>query len=107
MESMENTDHFTRKIIIALLREDLRSNKLLLGLEQLGLIVDRYTLDVSDLVFELMGCTDKETNALLEVYREAMDEAVTIQDVDDAEKLNKMAEETYKKLLAAKQALKE
>jgi L-arabinose isomerase len=105
MEGIENTGISNERLTLTLLREDLRSNKLLLGLEQLGVSAERYTLDVSDLVFELMGCSESEANALMDVYREAMDLAVTIQDVEEADTLEKMAREAYKKLLAAKQSL--
>lgn len=105
MGNIENTGVSNERLILTLLREDLRSNKLLLGLEQLGVDAERYTLDVSDLVFELMGCSESEANALMDVYREAMDQAVTIQDVEEGDTLEKMAQEAYEKLITARQSL--
>ena len=98
MENTENTGITVERIILILLREDLRSNKLLLGLEALGINADRYTLDVSDLVFLLMGCTKTEADALMDVYRDIMDQAVTIRDVEEQGILDAMAVNAFSQL---------
>jgi hypothetical protein len=105
MESIDNTGVSSRSIILTLLREDLRSNKLILGLEALKVDADLYTLDVSDLVFELLGCTKEQADQLLDLYRELMDQAATIEDIEQCGGLDQMAEAACYKLLEAKQLL--
>lgn len=71
---MTNITH--KKLVISLIREDLVHQRLLSGLNALGLHADDYSLNLSELIFALMGYTagevpDRLYNQYLDL-REAM-----------------------------------
>ena len=91
---MENN----RSLILSLITEDLRCNKLVLGLSGLGLDAGKYHTELSTVVFNLMGI-DHNNDQLLSMYFDCIDRATEIEDVEDQRKLQSMAEEVYEKLL--------
>lgn len=96
---MENN----RSIVISLIKEDLRCNKLVLGLSDLGLDAGKYHTELSAVVFQLMEL-DHSNDALLQLYFECIDRATMIDDVEDTNKIVSAAEEILEKMLdAAKQ----
>lgn len=101
MESLANTGLSSREVIIQLIKEDLRSSKLVLGLSELGLDAGKYHLNISSLVFNLMGINE-QNEKLLDIYMEFMDRTMSIPDIEQEGILQRMAEELYALLLSAK-----
>jgi hypothetical protein len=95
---MENN----RSLILSLIKEDLRCNKLVLGLSGLGLDAGKYHTELSTVVFNLMGI-DHNNDQLLSLYFDCIDKATGIEDVEDQKLLQSMAEEIYEKLEVEKQ----
>ncbi len=91
---MENN----RSLILSLIKEDLRCNKLVLGLSGLGLDAGKYHTELSTVVFNLMEI-DHNNDTLLSMYFDCIDRATEIEDVEDQKLLQSMAEEIYERLL--------
>ena len=91
---MENN----RSLILSLIKEDLRCNKLVLGLSGLGLDAGKYHTELSTVVFNLLGI-DHNNDQLLSMYFDCIDKATEIEDVEDQKQLQSMAEEIYERLL--------
>lgn len=88
----------TRRLVLSLIKEDLRCNKLVLGLSGLGLDAGKYHTELSTVVFNLMGI-DHNDDRLLSLYFDCIDKATEIEDVEDQKRLQSMAEEIYERLL--------
>jgi hypothetical protein len=87
-----------RSIVISLIKEDLRCNKLVLGLSDLGLDAGKYHTELSAVVFQLMEL-DHSNDTLLQLYFECIDKATEIRDVEDGKQLLVMAEEIHERLV--------
>lgn len=88
----------TKSLVITLIKEDLRCNKLVLGLSGLGLEAGRYHTELSTVIFQLLEL-DHNNDQLLQLYFDCLDKASTINDVEDGNQLLAMAEEVYEQLL--------
>ena len=97
---MENN----RSLVLSLIKEDLRCNKLVLSLSGLGLDAGKYHTELSTVVFNLMGL-DHNNDQLAGIYFDCIDKATEIEDVEDQRLLQSMAEEVYKRLEAEKAQL--
>lgn len=95
--AMENN----RTIILALIKEDLRCNKLVLGLSSLGLDAGRYHTELSTVIFHLLEL-DHNNDELLQLYFDCIDKATAIEDVDEKGALERVAEEVYETMIACK-----
>ena len=91
-----------RTIILSLIKEDLRCNKLVLSLSGLGLDAGKYHTELSCVIFNLMGI-DHNDDHLAGLYFNSIDKATEIEDVEDQKALQIMAEEIYNRLLNEKQ----
>ena len=90
-----------RTIILSLIKEDLRCNKLVLSLTGLGLDAGKYHTELSSVIFNLMGL-DHSNDQLAGLYFDCIDKATEIEDVEDQKLLQIMAEEIYERLLNEK-----
>lgn len=88
-----------RSLILSLIKEDLRCNKLVLSLSGLCLDAGKYHTELSTVVFNLMGI-DHNDDRLVGIYFDCIDKATEIEDVEDQRQLQSMAEEVYKRLEA-------
>lgn len=91
---MENN----RSLILSLIKEDLRCNKLVLSLSGLGLDAGKYHTELSIVIFNLMGL-DHNDDQLAGLYFDCIDKATEIEDVEDQKLLQRMAENVYERLL--------
>jgi hypothetical protein len=89
-------------IILSLIKEDLRSSKLVLGLSELGLDAGQYHTELYDLVFDLMEI-EVQNDSLLDFYFEQLERAKEIPDLEEnLPALAAMAEDIYRQLLEQK-----
>lgn len=89
-------------IILSLIKEDLRSSKLVLGLSELGLDAGQYHTELYNLVFELMEI-QTQNDSLLDFYFDQLERAKEIHDLENNQPaLAAMAEDIYNKLLEQK-----
>ena len=93
-----------RRLVLLLIKEDLRSSKLVLGLSALGLEAGRYHTELSTVIFSLLGLdchADADRHDHLQgMYFECIDKASEIEDVEDQKKMQGMAEEVLERLVA-------
>ena len=87
-----------KSLVISLIKEDLRCNKLVHGLSSLGLDAGRYHTELSRVIFQLLEI-DHNNDQLLQVYFDCIDKAAAIEDVEDGKRMETMAQEVYEKLL--------
>jgi hypothetical protein len=90
-----------RTLVLLLIKEDLRSNKLVLGLSALGLDAGRYHTELSTVIFSLLGL-DAGDDHLQGMYFECIDKASEIEDVEDGKMMMSMAEGIYERLVGEK-----
>jgi hypothetical protein len=88
----------TKTLVITLIKEDLRCNKLVLGLSGLGLEAGRYHTELSTVIFQLLEL-DHNNDQLLQLYFDCLDKATGLEDVEDGKQLLAMAEEIYERLV--------
>jgi hypothetical protein len=96
--------HFTeRKLIIALIKDDLINTKLVNGLNAVGLNADDYLLHLSDTIFKLIGIGDDEAGErVFEWYMDSLKKVDAINICEEAEALNDLARQIYLELLLEK-----
>lgn len=87
-----------KTLVITLIKEDLRCNKLVLGLSGLGLEAGRYHTELSTVIFQLLEL-DHNNDQLLQLYFDCLDKVTGIEDMEDGKQLLVMAEEIYERLL--------
>lgn len=87
----------TKTLVITLIKEDLRCNKLVLGLSGLGLEAGRYHTELSTVIFQLLEL-DHNNDQLLQLYFDCLDKVTGIEDVEDGKQLLAMAEEIYERM---------
>ena len=90
-----------RRLVLLLIKEDLRSSKLVLGLSALGLDAGRYHTELSTVIFSLLGL-DAGDDHLQGMYFELIDKASEIEDVEDVKRMEGMAEGIYERLVGEK-----
>ncbi|MBI1838676.1 MAG: hypothetical protein HYR91_15535 [Flavobacteriia bacterium] len=91
------------ELIISLIKDDLRNNKLINGLNKIGLKADDYYLHLSDTIFNLMGFEDNsQTDALIEYYYEYSNKVEECDFSLNSTQLDEMAEEVFERLSSIK-----
>jgi|GEM_PF-1395172 len=79
MEAVNMNENPHKQLIIALIREDLVHQRLLSGLNRLGLHADDYSLNLSELIFGLMGYDNGTVpDRLYERYLQLREEQVQL-----------------------------
>ena len=95
-----------KKLIISLIQDDLVSNKLVLGLNELGVNASDYFLNLSDTIFKLMKFSDsKAEEKIYEHYLKLTKKAKHIDITESRNNLNSLAHEIYKELRILKSKL--
>lgn len=93
-----------QELIQSLIRDSLINLKLVLGLNSLGLDVDKYNLYIEDTIFSLMGFKESEYNDM--VYEKIyLPMAEKVKDMDfslSKENLDSLVLDIYNELLEAK-----
>ena len=95
-----------RELIISLIKDDLINQKLVNGLEDLGLSAGDYLLHASTMVFKLMGIAETGINEY--IFEQYLNLSEKVKEVDVTEghyKLDALAEEIYAYLLHEKARL--
>lgn len=89
-----------KQLILGLLRSDLINSKLIYSLGDLGINAEDYLLNISEIVFELMGIEDEnQIEELTFQYTELMQKAKKINISELNNSSQKLANEIYCKLL--------
>ena len=98
-----------RRLVLLLIKEDLRSSKLVLGLSALGLDAGKYHTELSTVIFSLLGLdchADADRHDHLQgIYFECIDKASEIEDVEDVKRMEGMAEEVLEQLVKTKEII--
>lgn len=94
----------TKAHIISLIRNDLINNRLISGMNNLGLEADDYLLSLNDLVFELLKLedTDEIRERFYDLYIHLMSDIVNYNAEDWQSELNELSRKIYNKLIALK-----
>lgn len=96
-----------KEVVISLIEQDIISNKLVLGLTDLGLEAGKYHLDIAHVVFHLVGFPDPD-DKLMEAYFNFMERASTIKDVEEErDQVKALAGELFDQLLSVKNGSQE
>lgn len=97
--------NYTPQLILSLIKDDLINNKLINGLNTLGLSAGDYHLHLSETILNLIGL-DTENDAILNLYFNLTQQSETLDltDITNREKqLTRLATEIYSELLKQKQ----
>jgi tRNA G18 (ribose-2'-O)-methylase SpoU len=92
---MRHNNIWNKKIILSLIKDDLLSTRLVLGLEALGLDAGKYYLHLSETIFLIMGIEDEG------LYKKYIEKSRTVMWIDVAkqpERLDKLVGKLYKML---------
>lgn len=96
---------YTQQLILSLIKDDLINNKLVNGLNTLGLGAGDYHLHLSETILNLIGL-DTENDAILNLYFNLTQQSqfLDLTDIANREKqLTQLASEIYSVLLKQKQ----
>lgn len=86
----------TKRLVLALIRDNLINNKLVNSLNEIGLNADDYFLHLSDTIFELVGIDDSKSNAFIfETYLDLTEKAKYINISNGHNSLDCLSEEFY------------
>ena len=97
--------NYTPQLILSLIKDDLINNKLINGLNTLGLSAGDYHLHLSETILNLIGL-DIENDAIHDLYFSLTQQSETLDltDITNREKqLTRLATEIYSELLKQKQ----
>ena len=97
--------NYTPQLILSLIKDDLINNKLINGLNTLGLSAGDYHLHLSETILNLIGL-DTENDAIHDLYFNLTQQSETLDltDITNREKqLTRLATEIYSELLKQKQ----
>lgn len=93
---MPPTDNHT--LILMLIREDLRCNKLITGLSELGLDADKYHPDICSAVLDLMGFKEHD-DKLIDTYFNFMQKILEIPSIEMLKEIEAIALDLYVELV--------
>ncbi len=95
-----------KELILSLIKDDLVNNKLLIGLDALGLRATDYYLNISDTIFSLMGFPDNtDSDRVYEHYLDLTQKAKFLNISESAHQLNQLAKEIYSELIVHRSTL--
>jgi len=93
----------TQELIIKLISEEMKSNKLIFCLSELMVLVEPYYCDLTRTILLLIGFSEDNRNqALFDQYDELMKGFLTIETRQFHQQLNELAREFYYKLIEIK-----
>lgn len=87
----------TPEIIVKLLKEDLKSNKLHFGLNQLEIVAEPYHSDLSSIILVLMGISDNEEE-FYAFYHQQMERLTSLETSTFFNRLDELAQGLYLQL---------
>jgi len=92
-----------KKLILNLIKDDLKNTKLVSGLTELGLDSGKYYLNLGETIVSLMGLDDKQLDEKLwESYSDCISRVADADIFDSPEKLDFFAQAVYLHLLKAR-----
>lgn len=98
-----HTDSKNENLILSLIKDDLINVKLINGLNQVGLNADKYTLDLSDTIFSLMGFKDNEETEIIYKHYLELSKQATLIDISNSNKsMEVLARQIYNEILPRK-----
>lgn len=97
MTPLSNSTTISSNLIIKLIKEDLKSNKLLFGFHQLGIVAEPYHSDLSSIILVLMGFTENDDQAYA-FYQEHMERLTSLETAAFHQKIDSLAQELYYQL---------
>jgi hypothetical protein len=98
-EDIKSTAKSNKRLIIKLIREELKNKYLMYSLEKLGFDCSFYIVNISDIVLELTGCKKKYEH-LHKIYHNHMEKILNKADFKNIDKiLDKYPEFLYKILI--------
>ena len=83
--------------IVKLLQEDLKNSKLLLGLNQLGIVADPYHSDLGSIILVLMGFNDNNED-LYAFYQQQIEQLTSLETSAFHQQLDSLASNLYEVL---------
>ncbi|QMU30503.1 hypothetical protein [Adhaeribacter radiodurans] len=86
------------ELIIRLLKEDLKSNKLLLGLNQLGIVAEHYHSDLGSIILILMNLPESDDN-LYAFYQNQLTSFTSLETSIFFNQLDALAQKFYQLLI--------
>ena len=94
-----------KALVVGLIKDGLINQKLVNGLNSLGLNASNYSISIGDTIFALMGFKNNDMNDLIfeNVYLAISEKVKYIDFSDSMEELEKLSEEIYTELLFAKE----
>jgi hypothetical protein len=91
------------ELIVRLIKEDLKSNKLAFGLNYLGIVAEPYHSDLGTIILVFMGFTDSESDEeLYTFYQEQMELITALETYSFFQQLDGLAQELYQLLMNRK-----
>lgn len=96
-----------QEIIIKLIKDDLTNNKLIDGLNGMGLEADHYYLYLSEIIFEMIGITldNKNFDRVYKLYEKLTKHAQRIDIKERNGQMDTLAKEVYTELCQLKDLL--
>ncbi len=91
----------TPQLITRLLKEDLKSNKLLFGLNQLGIVAEPYHSDLGSIILTLMGLPENKED-LYAFYQNQLANFTSLETPSFHHQLDTLALEFYQLLMDRK-----
>ena len=101
---MATVNEVRMDLVLALLEAELKNAKLLLGLRQAGLVVEKFYTDLGEKILLLIGFSPAEiSDELLDFYFEKIEHATELPLVEFWENLQEVSLEIYRMLKERKQ----
>lgn len=95
-----------KELILSLIKDDLVNNKLLIGLDALGLRAADYYLNIGDVIFSLMGFPENnDSDRVYELYLELTKRARFLNLSETQNQLGQLAQEIYAELMVHRSTL--
>jgi hypothetical protein len=90
-----------KKLILSLIRDNLKNTRLVLGLNELGFSAGDYLLHLSETVIDLMDIKNL-TEDEFESYQDLYEQVIEIDVTEDSKPLNRLSESIYQHLIILK-----
>lgn len=89
-----------KELTLSLIKDNLKNTCLLLGLEKLGILAEPYHLNLIDSIFQLIGFEkDGFEEEIFEKYSKLIDKIVSLELLEDPERLKEVCNNIYESLL--------
>jgi len=93
-----------KELLVRLIKDDLINHRLVMGLNELGLVSEGYYIDAGSTVFKLMNIKEKIGHEIhFAHYMELKDQVINVDFEKERFRLNVMAESIYRELRLIKE----